>query len=746
MDAFDLRSPLTAPGKPTKELTPDCRIAVVHPTQVTRSLLARSLKDQGFVNVQPFADLQSTIEYMEAEPLDWIWTPCFRNETHNVLQLLELVCSEDSLKHLRVSAFFEKSEEPLIPVAFELGLLSWHRSQTSSAGFESEIRSAVNSLGRHNHITSLASAEQLCNFLKETKDASGRRALFSTLAELFPNKEFAVMNDAEAKLSSGNVQGGLRSLLLAKKQNMKGWKELAHKHLGPKHADLSDESLFEIESYLIVEPDESVHNHIEELMKPFGAKRVHRFTDGEKALRWLENRKPPDLIIQEWKIPSVGGSNFLQRLRHSSASETPVLVVSSLLKKADVPILKEMGVASAVPKPLIDHEFVSSLAHTMTEFGDPKSLRFIERKVKCLLEKGEKEQARAIAAKLDRDKKVPESSKLFVRGMINYFDNQLSTAKRQLMDAVSKGGDSLNVLPLLARTLVKLREFKGAAACYEKAQSLSPRNVYRLFELAETYTELKKPEAANTSLSKAEVLDPKNPEIHIMRARNALSRGDAPAAAQHASALQDKEALIADLNNSGVAYVKSGQIKQGIDLYEKTIRLLAENETELRQKVLYNLALAQARSGDYTQARRSLEGILRSMRHLPVEERQNGPLFEKASSLHVKLTHAIATGTLLSFKQEVKATTVLNESFWKRVGGERQKSSVSFVRSSTAQPGERCCHLIYRSSDLVKQKQGVAQLVATKLKFTPRETIQKESSNPILGTELDDFEAAFPKT
>lgn len=438
------------------------RIGIVHQNQTARTMLATALKGQGLNKIQAFPDLEKVTSYLEAEDLDWLWVHTGRHDptTPHVCGLLELICRDQSLHNLRVSVLVEPNEIGLLPFLYELGALSCQVQPSSPSAYTETVQQVLKTLQKHRGDCTLASADLLSRHLSSAGDRANdaRQLLFSNLARLYPNSPFAVLGDAQCQLQQGSIAEGLRALRLAKSQDLPGWQDVAQKCLSDQNA-LDSGFQFGIDSYLIVEPDETVHNHIEELMRPFRPKRVHRFTDGEKALRWLANKKPPDLIIQEWKIPDVSGPNFLQRLRHSSAADTPVLVVSSLVRKSDVPLLKEMGVASAVPKPLIDHEFVASLTQTMTEYSDPQSARFLERRIKSLLDRGEKEKAHALFMQTEKENKLQEPSLLFLRALFHSSEGRHAAAKEHFLSSLAKGADPPGVLPALARTLVHLRDF-----------------------------------------------------------------------------------------------------------------------------------------------------------------------------------------------------------------------------------------------------------------------------------------------
>jgi tetratricopeptide (TPR) repeat protein len=417
-----------------------------------------------------------------------------------------------------------------------------------------------------------------------------------------------------------------------------------------------------------------------------------------------------------------------------------------------------MGVARTVQKPLIDHEFVSSLTQTLTEFTDPSSERYIERRIQVMLETGRTAEAKAEVQKLLRGPgnhaaaervrdPLSEGSRSFISGLMSYHSHDYIAAKELFLKAMSEGGDSLQILNALARTLIHMRDFKAAARCYEKAQEISPQNVYRLLEMAETYSEIGQPQAVSGSLRKAESLDPTNPELATMQARIALKQGNLPQASKIFAGLPDKKTLVADLNNSGVVYIKTGQIDKGIDVYEKALRLIGNATPILWARVTYNLALAQAKAGRVADARRSVERIIAATRSDDALSHSAEFLqtSKKVTSLHDKLCRHIADSAPLEFLSTESSSAAINESFWNRMEGatgytKRPGLQLAIRSHPSAQPGERCLHLIYRCNTELLPKGSLKVLLSNRITHQPRQTIAKDISSLML--EFSDFDEA----
>ena len=718
-------------------------VTVAHPNQALRAQLVRSLREAGAAIVHSVADLKLAKDILEAEPVDWLWTATCQDGEVNLFQILDLICANSSLKNTRVSAFFANDELNLVPAAFAYGLMTWHRAAATAGGAAQALNEARQLLARHNQIPALAAGQQLAAVLKERRQPAPRRQLLRELATLFPNSSWVLLAAAEAECEAGDLAAGARTLKLARAQGFKGWEPLAKKYLG-RSFDSASARVFDVNTYIVVEPDETVHNHIDALMRPFGARKALHFTDAGAALRWLE-AKPgggPDLIIQEWKLPAMGGSNFLQRARSQIGNrKVPVLVVSSLVRKSDEPILREMGVARTIEKPLIDHEFLSSISATLQEYQEPQSPRFIERRIQMLFEDGESERARCEANKVLKDPSLTPNARNYVQGLLNYHSGDYARAKddfsRCLTDTTdqARSGDKAIYLNALARCLVRIRDFRGAARCYEKAQKLSPANVGRLLELSETYAEDSNFAAAESALSAAETLDAENPEVRMMQVRHALRKDSPKDALALARTLGETAPLIADLNNTGVALVKTGNITKGIDLYQQTLTIMASRESTLWRRVNYNLALAQAKAGRARAAVQTLEAILISgSSAAPDAEEDESALRTKSESLLDKLKRHLEDGKPLQFtSSDSTAVPPINESFWSRFDGQQSIGSGGGAGLGPrccpdGQAGDRCLHLVFHAPLELMPRPSLSPLVNRRLGFQPRAAINKDAS------------------
>ncbi|AUH00818.1 two-component system response regulator RssB [Prodigiosinella confusarubida] len=103
---------------------------------------------------------------------------------------------------------------------------------------------------------------------------------------------------------------------------------------------------------LIVEDEAVFRSVLAGYLTSLGAN-IHEAGNGLKALS-LAAHHPPDLIICDLNMPTMGGFEFVERLRLHDAT-TPILVVSATSQMADVAKILRLGVQDVLLKPIRDY-------------------------------------------------------------------------------------------------------------------------------------------------------------------------------------------------------------------------------------------------------------------------------------------------------------------------------------------------------------------------------------------------------
>ncbi|RYZ50435.1 MAG: tetratricopeptide repeat protein, partial [Proteobacteria bacterium] len=162
-------------------------------------------------------------------------------------------------------------------------------------------------------------------------------------------------------------------------------------------------------------------------------------------------------------------------------------------------------------------------------------------------------------------------------------------ACEQASNALQEFPNSLALLNLLGKCLLKLGRYKVALKCFSRAQNISPNNVERLCRIAETKHFMKDDAGSESTLAKADELDPGNPLVQETKANIALGSGEVRKASELMAKLESLRGVLAFMNNRAIALTRAGQFDDGIALYRNTIVALPGDWGSLHDSVAYNL-------------------------------------------------------------------------------------------------------------------------------------------------------------
>jgi tetratricopeptide (TPR) repeat protein len=360
---------------------------------------------------------------------------------------------------------------------------------------------------------------------------------------------------------------------------------------------------------LVVDGDETIHKNLKQIFEKFPEFRIVPFVSGLAADEWCLRNGPPGMVIQEWKLRDLPGPALLQHMRQRGWHDLPIVVLSSLVGKRDGSLLKDMGVTEVFEKPVDNDAFREGLVLALVQEKDPTDLSVLERKIIRMLNMGNLASARLLGARVMSHPKARPGIKKYVQALFAFQQNNYEAARKLSMEAIQTGGDLLKCLTILARVLVRMRDFEGAVKCFERASQLSPDNIERLCELAEAYLESGDLSKADATLLQAKKNDPTNDLLARTESKIALRAGQVERAKSIIMHMSQVSGLVSELNNAAVALVKVAQYDQAFDLYRHTFEALPEEFKETRLRVRYNLALAFARSNRLRDSLGALEGL-----------------------------------------------------------------------------------------------------------------------------------------
>ncbi len=659
-------------------------VLVIEPAASVRMMIMEVLKSLGFQHLHGVAHGKDALSIMEVERIHWLVTPMLAAEPVNALQILKLITVEPELQDTVVTLMLDPLvDDSCLPLAFELGLLSYQTRAYVKDTLHNDFQELVRLIASHQSNLTLTAADYLRRFLSEKNMHASRVALEQNLLSVYPGSPKILFHMAEAEIQVGNYGRALDLLFQA---------EIIDENLVPlcKHlrakvpksveaeAHATRENTLGIKKVVIIDPDSGVIFATTSLLNHVGITNIAPFDNGLSAFEWMSVKgQEPDLIIMEWRIPGLAGPVLIQRIRHSGLVDVPIILISSLIKREEKPLLVEMGIDDIIEKPFDKTAFFTVVIGAIQQHKMPTEAKSLVRKIRALVSSGKLEEAEILLGRLLKDSRAGEGTKKGLQAEFALARNEFKSACDLGVEALRIGGETLLLLNLVGKALLKLNEYEKALKCFERANSLCSINLERILTIAEIYIELDRKEAALKAISEASALDPDNILVQEAKCKVDLECGKLPAAVKTMDELESVPRIASYINNRGIALARSGRYEDGISLYKKAILCLDENWGELAVAVSYNLGLAYVRQGDFEPALKILEVILL---------RPKTPIHRKALALLQKVERSIKSGEkILLVKDDLHEPDAAE----KPVEGKRQLGKLGAKR------GDIGCHLIF---------------------------------------------------
>lgn len=719
-------------------------VVVVEPVATVRHMIVDVLKNFGFERTNSVNSLKEALHYLETEVVDWIITPLLPSDEVNALHVMQLITRNLSLKRTKISLLVEPDAEFwAISKAFELGLLSWHRKSYIKENIQSEIEEfcTIFEMNQWNNV--LVAAEYLRSYLAEQRQYESRGSLEQNLLSLYPGNPKIILALAECEFLKGNHEKAAKLVdqtELLNSQLAAYCKKLKEKFLGTKDVKPSNgkpPNILGLKKVIVIDPDTDILHACDEMLTKVGCPSIEKFEDGMSAAQWITASPEPDLIVMEWRISGLMGPILVQRIRNHGFLQVPIIVASSLVKKDERILLKEMGCDDVLEKPFDSNSFYSTLIYTLQQNRAPTEQKSLQRKIRTLLENKKISEGERLIAHFIQDERVTSAAKSEIQMDYKFYHGQYERAAELGAQALQEGGDSLYLLNQLGKCFLHLKKFETSLKCFERAQSQSPMNVERLFKMADISLRLGNEKDAKNSLQKVEALDPTNPETKMVQCKYELEHGSTDNASNIMNQIDSAKDIVSFMNNRAVALSRAGRFEEGITLYKRTLATLPKDWEELVYIVEYNLALAYTRYGEYENALGALAPILVS----------SFPITKKAKALEFKINKHVSTGTSIfqhSLGEELvgngnnpedlvpsEGSAALDSSEpaagTKTTSDEADRLS-EFMAKIEPRKGDLCLYLVYQS--LEGHDERVDGLLKSQPHFIPRDAIQKTLVKP----------------
>ena len=275
---------------------------------------------------------------------------------------------------------------------------------------------------------------------------------------------------------------------------------------------------------------------------------------------------------------------------------------------------------------------------------------------------------------------------------------------------------------------MKLRNFEAAVKCFNKADKISPNNIERICNIAESQADLGNQEAATESMDEAVTLDPDSKVVADSQIKVAIAGGDTDAAKRLMSQMDSLDGLVAYMNNKAVTFAKVGETVEAVELYKKTIESIPDDHIETKAIVIYNLALAQTRDSGLEEAIQKLNLVLSMPRN---------KISQKAASLKDRLEKALSTGAEFKLKSDTALKPAHQPGTEDAAGLSNNEEFRQMMASVLAKKGDLCCFLLFHP--VTEKDARIGSLLAKQPRFQKREAIARDES---FGTEKVSKESA----
>lgn len=700
---------------------PQIKIVTVHASSALRQLINTELRAKGYQDIIAAPDLQTVVDILETDVIDWLITPLITDEQLNVFQILKLVTEQASLMDMKVS-FLVDAQTPahFLTKAFDLGLLSFHRNMQTKTDIEREFADLFARYEACEESPSLLAASYLRQILLEEKRApellrfekalfhlnSGHFRLFLALAEAH------LLNEQSAEAN----QLAQRALLVAPELK-EPFERLFMQYRTPFEEGVMSlpsgekQDILGIRSCLLVEPHAATRAAVEKLLLQLGIAEVVPFAEADAALQWLKEKNKPELVIFEWRLGSLPGPIFVQRLRELIGLGKPVTVMNKDLSERDMPILREMGVTDRIKKPIETHKFLQDVIWIIHQDRAPSEPFILLQKIRqAMLDQNYEQLANYTKRYMDSPKASP-SDKLLLQAELAYFRGQYAHAKSLAIETLKSGPARVEILNLLGKTLMRLRDFESALTCLENAEIMSPKNVQRICDIAEAHLEMGQDQFFVEKEAEAAALSPESAAVAELSTKSALVKGDSSKAKALMQSLPSLINIISFTNNRAISLTRCERFDEGTSLYDEAIQALPDEKLELKAVLFYNLGLAQARSNRLVEAQGSLD---------QAAELSGDKVQPKVLSLRKRLDRALKSKEPLELFSP-QTPVQLGES---TAQSDPQKDYDELMMALKIGPGDIACHKIYYEQPMDARLKG---WIDRPLRFRRRSTLKKAS-------------------
>ena len=705
----------------------DSVVLIIEPSAPKRSMLVSVLKSQEIGKIHGVGSVKDAISQMEVEPINWIVAPVLTDQDPNSLSLLLLIIDNPSLKHIKVSFLAEDKHHEILAFAYEKGLFCHFSAPFNKDSLVGEVINLKTLYSEESGDTTRVSANYIRKFFNEKSHWEPLIELNNSILDLYPGDYESYLSLGKSYFKKGDKELAKKSLLQAFLIDQKYPDDindmLSELQIDPESLSSSEElakldiSPLSVESCVYVGEKEENFKKLESILGPLGVKKIEHFTDGEKALDAMKSQTP-NLLFINWAVPGLPAPMMLQRLKFESGSP-PIIVLGDEFEKDDKELMKEMGITAVLKEDYERGELIETTLYGLRQYHHPTEASVMETKIRGFLKRKEFKKASSLFQQYSGLDSISDARKQMIEAEFAYVEQNYQKARDLTIQAIKGETDTVYLVNLLGKCFLKLNDHEASLRCFEKAQSLSPKNIERLCNIAIVSAQSDNDEKKEESIKKAKELDSENETVKESEASIRVMEGNTEQAKKLMEELESLETVIAFMNNQAVSYAKNNEAEKSIKIYQDTIASIPDKKIETKAAVMFNLAFANLRLDKLEEAVKHLEETIKL---------ESKKITDKATRVLGKVKLALKNGSPLKisgYKDDAKD---------KKKSEEEDKSSegisvlerTDILGTVTLKPGELCCFRLFSLNTPLSDE--IKKLSAQLPRFVKRKNIEREET------------------
>ena len=568
-----------------------------------------ALRTQGFATTGLAQSAEELYRLVNDDQInfDWLIFIDFHSSTETLSDVLRRIQNTKNRNRYFVSYFGNPSSFDKTPALTSLGLGSWHRIQN-----EKDLNDELSALFSQINVWGYSPGKLTAAYQRHDLIKAGENSKLLTfdqkLIDHLPNEPRLLMNLAESNFLNGNTGGAITLLVQAKNMDSRLSAEIANLYSKIKAAQTSapsgeDSVSHKRNQFVIIESDPSVVNQLLKVFATLGIENPEVFDNGQAAWHWLENNPEPELIITEWKLPGLGASPLIQRMRIRGLNKVPIMVCSSKVSPEEMPLFKEFSISHLLKKPTSERELAMGLKWVLQQHAHPTNQTSLEKELALAIKRKDWTKAKNLKAAYMANQKVVDSRKKLLEAEFLYQEQKYSEAIDNAKAAAKMAEiDSLDFVDLMARCQHKIGDDVVASKFMEVAAKISPQNVTRLCELAQINTLIGTPQNSEKFLQAAIHIDRDRQDVVESVSNWSLVIDNDDKFEQIMAHVEDKLKIISHFNNRAVQLTKQHQNDQALRIYRLILKIVPSDRPEMKARIEYNLALGLVKIGKFGQA------------------------------------------------------------------------------------------------------------------------------------------------